>query len=71
MVQIILRWLAQNSIVSIPKSTSKKHIQANLDIFDFELTTDELVQISSLDQQKELADKNKLSQLISTIFNQT
>lgn len=70
-VQIILRWLAQNSIVSIPKSTSKKHIQANLDIFDFELTTDELVQISSLDQQKELADKNKLSQLISTIFNQT
>src|SRR5699024_2718311 len=51
-VQIVLRWLAQNSIISIPKSTSKKHIQANFNIFDFNLTTNELAQIASLDQQK-------------------
>jgi len=35
--QIILRYLIQNGAIVIPKSTNKKHIQENIELFDFEL----------------------------------
>lgn len=42
-VQIALRWLIQQPLVSaIPFSTSPEHIRANIDVFDFELTDDEM-----------------------------
>ena len=41
--QVALRWLVQQDNVStIPKSTSPEHLESNLQIFDFELTTDEM-----------------------------
>lgn len=47
--QVILRWDLQNGIVTIPKSVTKSRIKENSEIFDFELTQDELVRISALD----------------------
>ncbi|WP_411350197.1 aldo/keto reductase [Paenibacillus sp. WLX2291] len=47
--QVVLRWLVQRHIVVIPKSVSKERIIANIDIFDFELSTDDLQQIAALD----------------------
>lgn len=47
--QVILRWDLQNGIVTIPKSVTKSRIKENSEIFDFELTQDELDRISALD----------------------
>ncbi len=49
-VQIILRWHIQEGTVVFPKSTNPKHIQDNIDIFDFELTADEMGRIRALDK---------------------
>ncbi|MDR1615141.1 MAG: aldo/keto reductase [Campylobacteraceae bacterium] len=50
--QIILRWHLQNSIIPIPKSSHAERIRENADIFDFELTLDEIKAISALNQNK-------------------
>ncbi|HET7325357.1 MAG TPA: aldo/keto reductase [Halococcus sp.] len=45
--QVALRWLVQQENVStIPKSTSPEHLEANLQVFDFELSRDEMRSIS-------------------------
>ncbi len=49
--QIVLRWHIQRGIVPIPKSTNLNHQRANLDVFDFELTTDEIHEINGLNKQ--------------------
>ena len=48
--QVILRWLTQQDIVVIPKSVHEKRQKENLDIFDFELTKDEMDKIEGLDK---------------------
>ena len=47
--QIILRWHIQEGTIIFPKSTNPQHIRDNFNIFDFELTRDELEQIRALD----------------------
>lgn len=47
--QVALRWLVQQEKVSaIPKATSEDHLRSNLDIFDFELSGEEMERISNL-----------------------
>lgn len=48
--QIILRWETQLNIVPIPKASSIAHQEANLEIFDFELTQNEVNALTSLDK---------------------
>ena len=48
--QIILRWHIQRGVVPIPKANNLIHQRTNLDIFDFELTPDEIQAINSLDK---------------------
>lgn len=48
--QVILRWHIQRGIVVIPKSTRKERMEENFHIFDFELTADDMEQISALDK---------------------
>ena len=48
--QVILRWDLQRGIVVIPGSGNPDHIKENLDLFGFELTEDEMEQISLLDR---------------------
>jgi diketogulonate reductase-like aldo/keto reductase len=47
--QIGLRWLLQQGVDVIPKTTHRERMQENLDIFDFELTTEEMLDIKTLD----------------------
>ena len=54
--QVILRWHLQNGHIAIPGSHNEKHIQENFDIFDFELTQDEMAQIAALDKNERLGD---------------
>lgn len=50
--QVTLRWLWQRNIVSIPKATTRKHLQENIDIFDFELSEEEMQMIRALDREQ-------------------
>ncbi|MEK3835681.1 aldo/keto reductase [Paenibacillus sp. FSL R7-0128] len=50
--QIILRWDLQNGIVTIPKSVKEERIIANADIFDFELSEEEISRINGLNRDQ-------------------
>ena len=50
--QVILRWLLQRHIVVLPKSVHKERIQENIDLFDFELTDEEMNLMNALNQNK-------------------
>jgi 2,5-diketo-D-gluconate reductase A len=47
--QIILRWLTQRGVVAIPKSVKKERIKENFNIFDYELNSDDMAAITTLD----------------------
>nr|WP_073189724.1 aldo/keto reductase [Tessaracoccus bendigoensis] len=47
--QVMLRWHLQEGRSAIPKSVNPQRIAANFDVFDFELTADELARIDGLD----------------------
>ena len=47
--QVVLRWLTQRGIVVIPKSVRPERMRENMDIFDFELTDEEMTGIAGLD----------------------
>jgi 2,5-diketo-D-gluconate reductase A len=47
--QIVLRWEVQLNVVPIPKSSDRTRLEQNLSVFDFELSDDELAQLSALD----------------------
>lgn len=50
--QVVLRWDLQNGVVTIPKTTTPSRLVENADIFDFELTGEEMARISALNQNK-------------------
>lgn len=57
--QVTLRWLIQQeNVCAIPKATSEEHQEANLDIFDFELTDSEMDEISGLAKEDRKVDPN-------------
>ena len=57
--QIILRWDIQRGIITIPKSQKKERIKENFEIFDFEMTEDEIKEIDVLNgKQNRIQDKD-------------
>ena len=49
--QILLRFLVQSDVAVIPKSVHEERIKENIDIFDFELTKDEMGVLKALDKK--------------------
>jgi 2,5-diketo-D-gluconate reductase A len=47
--QVVLRWLVQRDVVVIPKSVRPERMAENIDVFDFELTDDEMGRIATMD----------------------
>ena len=54
--QILLRWHLQDNNIAIPGSSNPDHILENYQIFDFELSNDEMNKIKSLDKNKRFAN---------------
>lgn len=50
--QIILRWIYQEGVISLPKSTNPERMKGNIDIFDFELSDEEMKAMQALDTGK-------------------
>jgi 2,5-diketo-D-gluconate reductase A len=47
--QVILRWLVQRGIIALSKTTHKERMIENINVFDFELSTEDLAAIATLD----------------------
>lgn len=52
--QVILRWDLQNEVVTIPKSTKEERLISNADIFDFELTAEDMERITGLNKDERI-----------------
>lgn len=54
--QVALRWTLQRGRVVIPKASSRAHLEANLDVFRFELSEEELRQVEDRPQAERIVD---------------
>lgn len=50
--QVILRWDMQRNVIAIPKSTHIERMEQNFDIFDFELSEEDMAKIATLDKKQ-------------------
>ena len=48
--QVVLRWGLQSQVITIPKSTNEGRLIENIDIFDFNLSKDDMDRIDSLNK---------------------
>ena len=67
--QIILRWLTQRGVVVIPKSVRRERIVENFNIFDFELSTEDMEAIVSLDTKKSLFFDHRDPEMVKWLGN--
>ncbi|MBL0388329.1 aldo/keto reductase [Tumebacillus sp. ITR2] len=50
--QIVLRWDLQNEVVTIPKSVNPTRIAENANIFDFELSDDDMAELNAMNENR-------------------
>lgn len=69
--QVVLRWLIQRGIVTIPKSVRRERMEQNLDVFDFQLTDDEIDQIARLDTGASMFFDHRDPNMVSWLNSRT
>jgi 2,5-diketo-D-gluconate reductase A len=65
--QVVLRWLTQRGVVAIPKSVRKERIVENFNIFDFELSREDMDQIATLDTKESLFFSHRDPEMVKWI----
>lgn len=59
--QVLVRWSMQHGCIPLPKTTTMEHIQENIDVFDFELSSDDMSLLDALNEDLHLrTDPNKI-----------
>jgi 2,5-diketo-D-gluconate reductase A len=69
--QIILRWLTQRGVVAIPKSVRKERIQENFDVFDVDLSPEDMEAITSLDMGQSTFFDHRDPQMVKALSEAT
>jgi diketogulonate reductase-like aldo/keto reductase len=54
--QVMLRWQIQRRVIVIPKTSHKSRMNENINIFDFEISEEDLQQICRINKNKRLID---------------
>ncbi|RDZ11069.1 2,5-diketo-D-gluconic acid reductase [Priestia megaterium] len=67
--QVILRWLTQRGVVMIPKSVRKERIIQNFNIFDFELSQEDMEKIAKLDTKESLFFSHRDPEMVKWLSN--
>ncbi len=65
--QVVLRWLIQRDIVTIPKSVRRERMEQNLDVFDFTLNDDEMARIAAMDTGASLFFDHRDPEMVSSL----
>ncbi|MDO4432836.1 MAG: aldo/keto reductase [Aerococcaceae bacterium] len=59
--QVALRWSLQKGFLPLPKSVTPANIEANLDIFDFELSAEDMVELDTIEGVKAQVDPDTVN----------
>ena len=65
--QVVLRWLVQRGVVVVSKSVRPDRMKENLDVFDFQLTDDQMAHIAALDTSESLFFSHRDPAMVSAI----
>lgn len=67
--QVILRWLTQRGVIVIPKSVKKERMEENFNIFDFNLSEDDMKSIATLDTKESLFFDHRNPEMVKWLSN--
>lgn len=65
--QVVLRWLTQRGVVVIPKSVKKERMQENFNIFDFQLSDEDMQAIATLDTNQSQFFDHRNPQMVKNL----
>jgi len=66
--QIVLRWLTQRGVIAIPKSVKRERMAENFDLFGFELSTEEMTAIQTLDTRTSAFFDHRDPEMVKRLF---
>jgi 2,5-diketo-D-gluconate reductase A len=67
--QVVLRWLIQRDVAVIPKSVRADRMRENIDVFDFELTDEQMTRIAAMDTGRSLFFDHRSPEMVSRLGN--